>query len=105
MGTHFQAEDDTIKSALHDIRLWYPRGNVVIASDLMVINVSKNNINVRRAVVSDYAWPQHTDTTLTSPNSPKYWKVDETTGKPTSDPTAQLDPDAPVIDPDLYNAR
>lgn len=105
VGTHFQAEDDTIKSALHDIRLWYPRGNVVIASDLMVINVSKNNINVRRAVVSDYAWPQHTDTTLTSPNSPKYWKVDETTGKPTSDPTAQIDPDAPVIDPDLYNAR
>lgn len=54
--THFQATDDTIGPALDDIRSWYPEGDVAFATDLMVINVSKDRILTRSAVVSDYAW-------------------------------------------------
>ena len=54
--THFQATDDTIGPALDDIRSWYPEGDVAFATDLMVINVSKDRILKRSAVVSDYAW-------------------------------------------------
>jgi ribonuclease Z len=108
VGTHFQATDDTIKSALTDIRKWYPQseGNVTIASDTMVINVSKSKgVTVRRAVVSDYAWPQSKTNPYKQPNTPKYWMYDPTTGLPTGNPSAQLDPTAPVIDSSAYNSR
>ena len=110
VGTHFQAEDDTIRSALHDIRLWYPDGDVVIASDFMVVNVSKRKVEVRRGVVSDYAWPQNTPAPYTQPTCPKYWTwVDpnDPSKGVTGDPTAQLDATekAQVIPKKLYDAR
>jgi len=55
VATHFTANPDAIKPALDDIRHWYD-GPFTIATDLLVINVSKNQIRQRRAVVSDYAW-------------------------------------------------
>ncbi len=96
VATHFQSEDDTIKPALEDIQCWYPDGPVAVTSDLMVINVTKSKIRQRRAVVSDFAWGGggivRTDLT-----TPKYHTPDNQ-----SDPYAQLDPNAPVIDPALY---
>lgn len=55
VGTHFQASDDTIILALEDIRSRY-RGPVTIATDLMVLNVTRHAIEQRRAIVSDYGW-------------------------------------------------
>lgn len=106
VGTHFQATDDTINAALKDIRTWYPTGDVTIASDTMVLNVKKNApVRQRRGVVSNYTWPQTVLAPGRTYNTPKYWKFDPTTGLPTGDPAAQLDPQAKVIDPSLYNAR
>lgn len=74
VATHFQAEnqgtdDDTITPASNAIRSFYPDGDVVIATDLMVINVLPNPgdpkqpfIRHRPSKVSDYAWyPQPED--------------------------------------------
>jgi ribonuclease Z len=108
VGTHFQATDDTIQLALADIRTWYPQGDVTIASDTMVLNVTKSGVTQRRAVVSNYAWPKTSTTSpYSSPNLPKYWKVDPATGKTDGDAIAQLDPDQykQVIDKSIYNAR
>ena len=108
VATHFQATDDTISSALSDIRKWYQQGDVTIASDTMVLNVTKSKITKRRAVVSNYAWPQaNTNIPYQNPNVPAYWKIDPNTQKSVGDPTAQLDPEqyAKVIDKSLYNAR
>ncbi|MCX6093106.1 MAG: MBL fold metallo-hydrolase, partial [Candidatus Bipolaricaulota bacterium] len=55
IATHFQVNDDTVEPALTDIRSWYD-GPVAIATDLLVVNVSKSEIRLRQAVVSDYAW-------------------------------------------------
>ncbi len=118
VATHFPAEDDTVVGptpdgagdpALPDINLWYPTASpatgeeqVIVASDLLVLNVSKTQIRKRRGEVSDYAWlppgMAYDPQTLVTP---KYHYPNSTSG----DPYAQLDPDAPVIDPDLYNAR
>ncbi len=109
VATHFQASDDTVASALKDIQLWY-RGNVRIASDFYVVNVSKTKLEERQAIVSEYAWPQYSPAPASygSPNPPKYWtwvdSNDHSKGV-TGAPKAQLDPNAAVINPDLYNAR
>lgn len=55
VATHFQVNDDTTGPALSDIRSWY-KGPVAIATDLLVLDVSKSEIRQRMAVVSDYAW-------------------------------------------------
>jgi len=55
VATHFQATDDTIKSALKSIRNHYPQGDVIVAADLLVLNVTPTSITKRKAVVSDYA--------------------------------------------------
>jgi len=63
IATHFQASEDTIGPAMNDIRSWY-QGPVIIATDFLVVNVSKTSIRQRHAVVSDYAWygkPKMTD--------------------------------------------
>jgi ribonuclease Z len=110
VATHFQATDDTVASALSDIRVWYPKGEVQIASDFLVLNVSKTKIERRQAIVSEYAWPQYTPapSAYGSTGTPKYWmwvdSNDHSKGV-TGDPKAQLDPNAPVIDPSLYNAK
>ncbi|MCW5198457.1 MBL fold metallo-hydrolase [Desulfobulbus sp. F4] len=71
VATHFQAEkqsddDDTITPASDAVRSLYPDGDVVIATDLMVINVSKDSIRHRPSKVSDYAW-------YPPPNDPRTW--------------------------------
>ncbi|MFH1136242.1 MAG: MBL fold metallo-hydrolase [Pseudomonadota bacterium] len=106
VGTHFQATDDTICLAMENIRKWYPQGAVTIAADTMVLNVTASNITQRRAVISNYAWPQaNTSIPYTAPNAPAYWKIDPNTNKPTGDPTGQLDPEqyTKVIDKGLYD--
>jgi ribonuclease Z len=108
VGTHFQATDDTIQLAMDNIRKWYPNGDVTIAADTMVLNVTPGGVTKRRAIVSNYAWPRtSTSSPYTTPNRPKYWKTDPTTGQPDGNPTAQLDPVqyAQVIDKSLYNAK
>ncbi len=107
VGTHFQATDDTIKTAMSDIRTWYPKGDVIIASDTMVVNVTRTGVKVRRGVVSNYQWPIQVPN-VSETNTPKYWMTDPQTGKPTAAPQAQLDPDALenyVIDSSKYNAK
>ncbi|MDQ5988191.1 MAG: Ribonuclease BN [Syntrophus sp. SKADARSKE-3] len=56
VATHFQATDDTIASARTSIRNHYPTGDVTIAADLMVLNITPTTTKQRRAVVSEYAW-------------------------------------------------
>lgn len=55
IATHFQANEDTVGPAIEDIRLFYD-GAVAIATDLLVIDVTKSEIKLRKAVVSEYAW-------------------------------------------------
>lgn len=114
VGTHFAATDDVIRYALADIRSYYPKGDVSVATDLMVIDVTKKSIRQRRAVVSDFVWQPPLDPQIETANfdPPKYWKyyVDENsvTHKDikVGDPYAQLDPNADVIDyPDDYDER
>lgn len=95
VATHFQATDDTIDSAMKSIRDHYPKGDVTIAADFMVLDVKSSGITKRRAVVSDWAWypvaTLHPDV-----NVPKYHNPD---GSP--NPTAQVDLSAevPATDP------
>lgn len=101
VGTHFPATNDTIRAALADIRQYYPKGALAVASDLMVISVTKNRIQRKRAVVSDYTWaPTSRSVLVQSYDTPKYWKYDVNDKGETikvGDPYAQLDPDADVI--------
>jgi len=94
VATHFPASDDTIRPSLANVRQWYPNGDVVVASDLMVLIVSKRSIDVRRAVVSAYAWPPIVRTPAGETAPPKY---------PT--PTNQLDPTqlSHTIDSSVYD--
>jgi ribonuclease Z len=55
VATHFQVDEDTVEPAMRDIRTWYD-GPVTVATDLLVINVSKDGIRQRYAQVSDYEW-------------------------------------------------
>jgi ribonuclease Z len=79
VATHFQVNDDTTGPALSAIRTFY-QGPVVIATDLLVINVSKSEIRERKAVVSDYAWYP----------SPKVYSPDQLTTPKYNGPYAQL---------------
>ena len=85
VATHFQATDDTIDSAMQSIRDHYPTGDVIIASDLLVFNVTPTSITKRRADVTDYAWYPRS-TLYPDVNVPKYHNADGT-----SAPTAQVD--------------
>jgi len=63
IATHFQVNEDTVGPAMKDIRSWY-QGPVTIAKDLLVVNVSKDNIKQRYAKVSDLSWyPNNTKIT------------------------------------------
>ena len=108
VGTHFQATDDLINAALADIRYWYKQGEVTIAADTMVLNVTKAGIKTRRGVVSNYQWPIVNPPNPTDMNVPKYWMPDPTTKQPTGAPQAQLDPNAVanyVIDKSKYSKK
>jgi len=96
VGTHFPATDNTIREAFSQIRLDYPKGEVTIASDFMVINVTKQRIRQRRAVVSDYSWATLSPAVVyADPSEFEEAKYHDTNG--VGDPYAQLDPNADVI--------
>jgi ribonuclease Z len=105
VGTHFQATDDTIVMAMKDIRSSYG-GPVTIASDLMVLRVTRPAVDQRRAIVSDYswsaAWNQKRETAL-----PKYCDTDPESDNPYKPmaPLAQFDEELldGVIDPCRYD--
>ncbi|MBP6978347.1 MAG: MBL fold metallo-hydrolase [Lentimicrobiaceae bacterium] len=102
VATHFQAEDDTIQSALRSIRNHCPVGEVTFAADLMVINVSKTKIIQRRAIVSDYAFFPILTQPIPATGAPNYWKWgDDAHTYKVPDSTAQLDmsSEIPPIDP------
>jgi len=105
-GTHFQAENDTIPAALHNIHSWYP-GPVTIVTDLVVLNVSKSNILERRAVVCDLTWnpPAADPRAAAGTYDPKY--VDNNLQNPyrPNAPLSQFDQAllASVIDPCKYD--
>jgi hypothetical protein len=115
VGTHFPTEDDTAYDALDDIRVYYPRGEVVVASDLMVLSVTKERIDVRRAIVSDYTWtPSDPAISAATFDTPRYWTwevddhgnyvLDGNGNKiPVGNPYAQLDPNADTIDQNLWD--
>ena len=96
VATHFPASNDTIRPALANVRLWYPKGDFVITSDLMVLIVSKTSIQQRRAVVSDYSWPPIVRLPAGTPAAAKY-----------PNPTYQLDPAqlAQTIDAAVYDTK
>ncbi len=102
VATHFQAQDDTIQSALRSVRNHSPVGELTFAADLMVINVSKTKIIQRRAIVSDYAFLPFLPQPLPPAGDPIYWKWgDDAHTYKVPDATAQLDmsSDIPPIDP------
>lgn len=96
VATHFQAADDTIEAALADIRAHYPVGDVTVATDLMVLTVDANQILQQRAVVSNFTWQPavYFDRPLAQA---KYRNLDGS-----GNPTMQLDPNARLIDPALW---
>jgi ribonuclease Z len=101
VGTHFPASDDTIREAFDQIRVWYPKGEVTIATDFMVLNVTKKGIRQRRAVVSDYTWaPISSKLYGETFATPKY-----NDGNGSGDPYAQLDPNADVIPETVYDSK
>lgn len=85
VATHFQATDDTIKSAFKSIRNHYPQGDVVIAGDFMVLNVTPTSVTKRKAVVNNYAWYPVAELSGTLA-APKYQD-----GQGNMAPTAQID--------------
>jgi ribonuclease Z len=101
VGTHFPATDDTIREAFAGIRSWYPKGDVTVASDFMVINVTKAGIRVRRAVVSDYSWA--TLSTAISEAAAGTFEAPKYNIGGLGNPYAQLDPNADVIPPSAYS--
>jgi ribonuclease Z len=115
VGTHFPTEDDTTFDAMDDVRVYYPQGNFIIASDLMVLKVTRDRIDPRRAIVSDYTWtPSDPAVSTGSFDPPKYWTwevddqgqyvLDGNGNKiPVGNPYAQLDPDADIIDQGLWD--
>ncbi|MFI5118424.1 MAG: MBL fold metallo-hydrolase [Terriglobales bacterium] len=60
IGTHFQATNATVNAALNDILSWYngnpdiQNGNILVASDLLVLNVTKDGIRRRRGLIDDF---------------------------------------------------
>ena len=79
IATHFQVNDDTVENAMRDIRLWY-QGPVTLATDLLVINISKDSIRQRYALVSDFSWYP----------APKLYPPDQLAAPKYPSPLAQL---------------
>lgn len=55
IATHFQVNEDTVGPAVTDVQSWYD-GAFAIATDLLVVTVSKDDISLGQAEVSDFAW-------------------------------------------------
>ena len=114
VATHFPAEDDTIYTSLHGVRQWYPNGEFVFASDLMVLKVTSGGVDVARAIVSDYTWtPSDPALASATTDAPKYWTWETNSDGsyvlvngnkvPVGDPYAQLYPAADTIPDSLWD--
>lgn len=107
VATHFQAEDDTIIKAMERIRSWYA-GPVTVAADFMVLKVTRDSIDQRRAVVSDYSWDPPSAYPYASQGTypPKYADTSSCNPYKPMAPLAQFDPSLldKVVDPCLYDA-
>ncbi len=55
IGTHFQANDDTVGPATEQVRRWY-KGPFAIAVDGLVVTVSKDEMTSAYADLDQYAW-------------------------------------------------
>lgn len=94
VATHFQATDDTIKSACESLDAYcIPRNCYTFALDFMVFNVTKRKIRQRRLDVSRHEYPYGFASGVT-PEDPKYYKLEwnESLGMnvKVGDPHAQL---------------
>lgn len=63
VGFHFYNDHDTLPVMLSEVRKTY-KGPLVMATDYMVLNVTKKNIKVRMAAIDQEIWP-------TGPTRPK----------------------------------
>jgi ribonuclease Z len=64
---HFFNDFDTVPPVLRDIRKTYD-GELALATDYMVINVTKNDIRVRMATIDEDIWPQPSTIPLVPPD-------------------------------------
>jgi len=56
VGYHFYNDHDTLPAQLEDVRKTYD-GPIVMATDYMVFNVTKDDIKVRMAAIDEEIWP------------------------------------------------
>ncbi|MFO7530832.1 MAG: guanitoxin biosynthesis MBL fold metallo-hydrolase GntH [Candidatus Limnocylindrales bacterium] len=94
VATHFQVNSDTVGPAVDSVQSWW-EGPFAIATDLFVIDVSKDAIVLGQATVPEYAWyPPQTPYPSDQLAAPKY-----------DSPTAQLNDEllSKVIDPGIYS--
>jgi len=100
VGTHFQATDATVNAALNDILSWYNgnpdilKGNVLVASDLLMLNVTQNGIRRRRGSITGFAYAPTLPPQILNPDlaPAKYSSI-----------YAQLDPNRAVIPWGVWN--
>ena len=68
VGYHFFNDFDTTPLVLADIRKTYD-GPLALAEDYMVLNVTKDDIRVRMAVIDEDIWPQPSTIPLVPPDA------------------------------------
>ena len=64
---HFFNDFDTAPMVLRDIRRTY-EGDLALATDYMVFNVTKEHIDVRMSAIDEDVWPQPSDIPLVPPD-------------------------------------
>ena len=67
VGYHFFNDFDTVPMVLRDIRRTYG-GDLALAVDYMVFNVTKDHVRVRMAAVDEDIWPQPSTIPLVPPD-------------------------------------
>jgi len=67
VGYHFFNDFDTVPAVLRDIRRTYD-GDLALAVDYMVFNVTKDDIRVRMAAIDEDIWPQPSTIPLVPPD-------------------------------------
>jgi ribonuclease Z len=67
VGYHFFNDFDTVPAVLRDVRKTYD-GELALAVDYMVFNVTKDDIRVRMAAVDEEIWPQPSTIPLVPPD-------------------------------------
>ena len=64
---HFFNDFDTSPAVLREVRRTY-EGELALATDYMVFNVTKDDINVRMAAIEEAIWPQPSNIPLVPPD-------------------------------------